>query len=181
MTKQVGHLAEAESTLSTIDCPEPQDFYPLEQLVCFLGVACLGGTGRHLHASNAIPGALGLPLGWPGEHPWSPFLGLSEQRQGTFSLLTFCSVVPGTFSTGLLWLLRVPGARISGLGRIFCTQAGEEPGRVTTQHMLHVELPTGEIRRAERTEVELWLWFCCGEKSLSQKWDRGQLKQCCLV
>jgi hypothetical protein len=50
----------------------------------------------------------------------------------------------------------------------FCTQASEDPGRMITQHMLQWEFLIGEIRRAERTRVEFWLWFCYREKGLSE-------------
>ena len=166
VTEQVRHLAETQSTLSTVDSPKPQDFDPLQQPVCFLRGPHLCRAGLYLHTWDPTPREDWLPLGWPGEYFYSTFLCLSKQRQGTFPLLPFRFLDPGTTTSGLLLL--VLQAQVSWLHGIFGIQAREDPGWGTTQHLLHVEFLTAEIRRAGRTEVEFWLWFCGREKSRSQ-------------
>ena len=166
VTEQVRHLAEAQATLSTVDSSKPQDFDPLQQRVCFLRGPQLCRAGLYLHTRDPTPGDGWLPLGWPGECSYSTFLCLSKQRRGTFSLLPFHFLDPGTTTSGLLLL--VLQAQVSWLDRIFGIQAREDPGWGTTQHLLHVEFLTAEIRRAESTEVEFRLRFCGREKSLSQ-------------
>lgn len=107
--------------------------------------------GILVHAGDLPPPGPPERAGTLGMGILLQYFSLSFQtRQGTFPLLPFHFLNPGTTTSGLLLLVLQQSPGWTGSSAY---SRGHRVG--TTQHLLHVEYGC-EIRRAGRTEVEFW-------------------------
>lgn len=123
MTEQVRHLAETQSTLSTVDSPKPQDFVILAT-VCFLRVP-ICGHGRPLSPYLGPHPQRRLATSGVAWEYFYPVLFSVFPNKGRAPSLLPSFLDPGTTTSGLLLLVLRPESPVDGILGI---QAREDPG-----------------------------------------------------